>query len=348
MILIESHDGDDHLAPVRSELESRGHEVVVLDTARYPVETAIAISYDDAEAQPDLRLRLGGTVHDLNACTAAWWRRAQAFTLHPELTDPEARTFAYNEAAEGLEGLRALLKVSWINDPARDARAAHKPYQLREARRAGLTTPRTLMTNDPEAARGFLEGQGGRPTVYKSFLALEGAWRETRVLRDDEHDRLDLVQVAPVIFQEYVDGDVDLRVTVVGDVVHAAKIHSARTAYNTDYRMELATVPMEPYELPEKIRRGVVRLMRRLGLVYGAIDFRVRPDGEHVFFEINPSGQWLFIEERTGLPITRTFVDALASADRGAPHPRSAPSGCPDCEQNVPRAPRAREAEPVV
>jgi hypothetical protein len=75
------------------------------------------------------------------------------------------------------------------------------------------------------------------------------------------------------------------------------------------------------------VHDALLRLMRRLGLVYGAIDLRVRPDGEHVFFEVNPSGQWLFVEERTGLPLTRTFVDVLAGLDR-------APDGCVTCEQN--------------
>lgn len=343
MILIESHPGDDHLAGVRTELERRGHQVVVFDTGRYPVDTALSIAYGD-QPTPDLHLRVDGITHDLSTCTAAWWRRPQPFTLHAGLTDPDARTFAWNEASEGIEGLRALLKVSWINDPTRDVRAAHKAYQLREARRSGLVTPRTLMTNDPAAARAFVAELAPSRVVYKSFLAHEGAWRETRVLKADELDRMDLVQVAPVIFQEYVPGYTDLRVTVVGDVIHAAQIYSASTAYPTDYRMALATVPMEPYVLPGPLHRKVLTFMRRLGLVYGALDFRIRPDGEHVFFEINPSGQWLFIEERTGLPITNTFVDALSAADQGAPHPRSAPSGCPDCEQNVPRGPTGRGA----
>jgi glutathione synthase/RimK-type ligase-like ATP-grasp enzyme len=334
MILIESHEGDDHLAPVRSELEHRGHEVVVLDSGRYPLDTAITIAYDEGDL-PDLALTIAGERYDLATCRAAWWRRAQEFAFPPGLGDADARIFAYNECTEGIEGLRALLRVSWINDPVRDRRAAHKAFQLREARRSGLVTPRTTITNDPASARAFVAELGSTRVVYKSFLAHEGAWRETRVLRSDEAARLDLVQLAPVIFQEYVEGDIDVRVTVIGDVVLAAAVHSARTAYATDYRMELDTVPMEPYELPPDVERGIVRLMRRLGLVYGAIDLRVRPDGTHVFFEVNPSGQWLFIEERIGLPLTRTFVDALAAADRGRAHPRSAPSGCVDCEQNV-------------
>ncbi|GCE76948.1 MvdC/MvdD family ATP grasp protein [Cellulomonas biazotea] len=331
MILIESHEGDDHLAPVRTGLEHRGHDVVVLDSARYPLAAAVTVAYDDGP-RPALAVTLDGKEHDLTTVRAAWWRRPLPYTLDASVTDPAAQVFALTECDEGLRGLRSLLPAAWVNDPDRDTQASHKAYQLREARLAGLVTPRTLMTNDPDRARAFVADLGPERTVYKSFLAQASAWRETRVLAAAEVDLLDAVRHAPVIFQEYVPGDVDLRVTVVGDVVHAAAIHSARTAYSLDFRLELDTVPMAPYRLPDAVQAAVLRLMRRLGLVYGAIDLRVRPDGEHVFFEVNPSGQWLFVEERTGLPLTATFVDALADRDR-----RTADGGCVDCEQNRPR-----------
>jgi hypothetical protein len=39
---------------------------------------------------------------------------------------------------------------------------------------------------------------------------------------------------------------------------------------------------------------------------------RRRRGGEHVFLEVNPSGQWLGFEERTGQPITRALARLLA------------------------------------
>lgn len=330
MILIESHPGDDHLAPVRTELERRGHEVVVLDSGRYPVATAVEIAYDDGP-RPRLGLVVDGTAHDLTRATAAWWRRPMPYTLDDAITDPTARAFALAECDEGLGGLRALLDVRWINDPVRDGQAVHKPLQLREARLAGLTTPRTLVTNDPARARAFAQELGPGRTVYKSFRALEGAWRETRLLRPAEMDVLDAVRHAPVIFQEYVPGDVDLRVTVVGERIFVAAIRSSDTAYALDFRLELETVPMTPATLPPPVEAAVRRLMARLGLVYGAIDMRVRPDGEHVFFEVNPSGQWDFVERRAGLPVTQAFADELAAPDRAARRPRE---DCVECEQN--------------
>ena len=69
-------------------------------------------------------------------------------------------------------------------------------------------------------------------------------------------------------------------------------------------------------------------LQRRLGLVYGAIDMRRTAEGEHVFLEVNPAGQWLFVEERCGLPISQSvagFLARAADAARPARHGRTAP-----------------------
>ena len=73
---------------------------------------------------------------------------------------------------------------------------------------------------------------------------------------------------------------------------------------------------MRPIELPTPVADGIHALMDRLGLVYGAIDFRRTPGGEYLFLEINPAGQWLFIEHQTHQPITEAMADALISMDR--------------------------------
>ena len=61
---------------------------------------------------------------------------------------------------------------------------------------------------------------------------------------------------------------------------------------------------------------ALLALRRRLGLWYGAIDLRRAPDGEFVFLEINPAGQWLFVEYATGQPIAQELAALLARLDR--------------------------------
>jgi glutathione synthase/RimK-type ligase-like ATP-grasp enzyme len=71
---------------------------------------------------------------------------------------------------------------------------------------------------------------------------------------------------------------------------------------------------IEAHSLPGDVESSVRDLVRRLGLVYGAIDMRLTPDGRYVFLEVNPAGQWLFIEGRTGQPITSAVARTLAHA----------------------------------
>jgi glutathione synthase/RimK-type ligase-like ATP-grasp enzyme len=77
--------------------------------------------------------------------------------------------------------------------------------------------------------------------------------------------------------------------------------------------------------LPADVEAGVLALVEALGLRYAAIDFRRSDDGCHHFLEANPAGQWLFLEDRTGQPITRAVAEALVEASRPAarqPAPR--------------------------
>ncbi|MCI0636570.1 MAG: alpha-L-glutamate ligase, partial [Actinobacteria bacterium] len=82
------------------------------------------------------------------------------------------------------------------------------------------------------------------------------------------------------------------------------------------YRMDLAGANFAPTEIPARTRKGILALMRRLGLVYGAVDLRRTHDGEHVFLEVNPAGEWRFVEERTGQPITEAMAELLVELDR--------------------------------
>lgn len=313
MILLVSHHEDDHAHAVLAELAALGAEAALFDTATFPQQAALALSYRPDE-RPAFEVRCAdGARLDLRAVSAAWWRRPRPFVLDPSIPDDEVE-WTYTECFEAVSGLWASLDAFWVNDPHRDQAASHKPYQLRVASDAGLPIPRTLITNDPTAARAFIDEQGLERTVYKCFSATPQHWRETRLLQRQELDLLDRVQAAPVIFQEFVPADADLRVTIVGDQCFSAAIHPRDAAYDADFRIDLSSARIEPTELPAEVQARLHDLMRRLGLVYGAVDLRRAPTGEHVFLEVNTSGQWRFVEERTGLPISAAVARTLAEA----------------------------------
>ena len=127
---------------------------------------------------------------------------------------------------------------------------------------------------------------------------------------------IDSVRLAPVIFQRFIKAEADVRITIFGDDIQAAEIVASRDSYQYDYRVDLEAVTMRSTKLPQEIEAKLLRLMERLGLVYGAIDMRRTADGDYVFLEINPAGEFLFVEQRTGLRLTEAMAALLARLDK--------------------------------
>jgi len=312
VILVVSYPEDAHASRVIAALREAGRDVVLFDVSELPGRATLTFDY----ARPrSPRLTYGrdeGGDVDLRAASSVWWRRPQSAELSA-IPDPDVRMFTANEWQEAINGLWQLLDARWVNDPVRDEVAARKALQLRVAAEEGLRVPSTLVTSDPDRARRFIETTGVGSTIFKTFSCTHQIWRETRLVTEADLDALDTVRAAPVIFQEYVPAEADLRITAVDGRLYAAAIRAGQTDYPVDFRMSLGQAPMDVFDLPADVGDRLRSLMRRLGLVYGAIDMRLTPDGEFVFLEVNTAGEFLFVEERTGLPITQALADCLAA-----------------------------------
>ncbi len=307
MIVAISHAGDDHAPPVVEALRRLGAEVVLLDVGDFPREATIALEYGTSG---DWTVEgRGGRIRAADV-SAVWWRRPRPLEPDRRLHPADAG-YALRQTNEALCGLGASLDVLWVNDPWRDEIASHKPLQIAAAERAGLRVPATLVTNDPERARAFVRARAGSPLVHKALHATPEDWHPTQPFAPEDVAALEGLRHAPVMFQEYVPG-IDVRATVVGDEIYAAAIDARGSPLPHDFRPVFDAVPVERCELPAAVASGVRELVAGLGLRYAAIDLRRRDDGEHFFLEVNPGGQWLFVEERTGLPISEAIAQLLA------------------------------------
>jgi glutathione synthase/RimK-type ligase-like ATP-grasp enzyme len=321
MILIISAPEDVHAQAVLRALTQQGQDARLLNLSDFPMRMTVHMRLNDAASAFALRFP-DDTVVRMDAVTAVWWRRPQPFGVPPQVTDPAHRQFAMSEAATAFQGMWQAHDALWVNNILRDAAAAHKPWQLDMARAVGLSIPETLITNSPDDARQFWQRHPGK-VVYKAFSASYYAWRETRILRPEEEQLAGLVQLAPVIFQEYVPARVDLRITAIGERLFAAEAHSQDGEYAIDVRFN-GDITYQPHALPDAVERDLLALMRRLGLEYGAIDMRLTPDGEYVFLEVNPAGQFLYVEQATGLPIAEALAEHLARGVPASPVPTPA------------------------
>ena len=317
-VLIVSSRDDLHSHAVMAALAShRECKVELLDLSDFPQQMTMSMTFDNGRHRFALGRKESDPL-DLDLVRSVWWRRPQTFTLPQAMTDPVHRRFAMSEATTAFQGLYQSIDAVWVNEPLRDAAASHKPFQLKLAQQIGLEIPATLMTNDPLEAAAFWK-RLDETIIYKQFIELPEAWRETRRLLPQDVDLASTVQWAPVIFQRYVEAEADIRVTAIGDTLFAAAADVRGGGYPTDVRLNL-NVPYVPHELPFSVATKLRRMMQELGLLYGAIDLRLTPAGQYVFLEINPAGQFLYIEQATGQKIAAAMAALLASAHRGQAH----------------------------
>ncbi len=236
--------------------------------------------------------------------------------LPPSLSAGRA-AWAAAESREALDGLWRTLDARWVNHPDRNRLADSKPEQLRRAGGMGFAVPPSLITNDPRRARAFAtmhpRGVVCKP-LFSGRIELEAGphlFFTTR-LDLDAIAGLDALGPEPYLFQALVPKRYDVRVTVIGDEALAARIDSqANVDSEVDWRRGDTTLLSHQIEvLPDQVATRCVELVRSYGLLFGAIDLAFTNTG-YVFFEINPNGQWAWLEQRTELPLRARLADLL-------------------------------------
>jgi hypothetical protein len=324
-LLIATFPNDVHALEVALVLRHHGHEVELWCGSDFPTLQSGVVELGDGAprwsvAGPELALR--GDPFDV-----VWYRRSSPPVL-PARMHPGDRPMAQRECDDFVAGLWELVAPDayWVNPLATHARAELKLLQLREAQASGLVIPRTLSTNDPDRIRAFLAEADG-PVVYKAFYP--AIWREGERLAHLLTSEVslaalppdDVLRLTPGIFQPRIEKAHELRVTVMGDRVLTARIVSqAEPGTRLDWRARTIGLRMEPDVLPAEVERGVHALMRRLGLVFGCLDFIVTPDGRHVFLEVNPMGQFLWLEHTNPeLRVLASFCAFLVAKGGGDP-----------------------------
>jgi glutathione synthase/RimK-type ligase-like ATP-grasp enzyme len=206
-------------------------------------------------------------------------------------------------------------RIAWMSHPANIQMAESKLYQLSTANSLGFKLPETLVSNDPGEVRDFFTKKQGKiiakplglgyfdygdhqTSVYTNLV-------EWKHLQDDNS-----IRVSPVIFQELIPKRFDIRITIVGKRVFAVAIdsQSVESAKIDWRRTDTPELPHIIHDLPPSLEAKCLEYMLALGLNYGALDFVVTPDEEYIFLEINPNGQWVWMEDMLGLPISESIA----------------------------------------
>jgi glutathione synthase/RimK-type ligase-like ATP-grasp enzyme len=318
-VLIVSTMLDVSTDAVVRELDSRGVECTRLNTETYPFATTMTLSIGgDVAAQIELQRESDPTVRSV-VPTSVWFRRVRQ-PLRPSEMSSGVYDFCLREARSTLLGVVDVSSARIMSPPDCVWRAEHKVVQLSVARECGLLIPETVVTNEPAAVEAAFHRFKGRMIAKPARSGFVDYGDEQHAVYTTQIHQENLVDLegarwSPVIYQELIEKRCDVRATYVGGSLFVAEIDS-QTDPDARIDWRRTSNPQLPHRvasLPGAVEDRVRTLMARLGLQFGALDFVRTLDDEYVFLEVNPNGQWLWLEDQLGFRISGAIADWLAA-----------------------------------
>jgi glutathione synthase/RimK-type ligase-like ATP-grasp enzyme len=251
---------------------------------------------------------------------AIWLRRPMPIQLSA-LQSAESIHGSW-EWSEALEGFLAHIPPErWINHPARNILASHKSEQLTRARANGFRTPDTLITQDHDTVLAFWNKYRGR-VIAKPLAAgyIERAdYHEDTVIYTHSVSETDLANAellarCPTLFQEQIEKKCDVRVVVLDGQIVATRLSAKESDGHQRLdirRRNMSDVVYDVAELSDSQKIEICSFVKSYGLRFAALDFAMTETGELIFFEINPNGQWAWLDLAANTNIADLFVKAF-------------------------------------
>lgn len=297
-ILILGNSEDVHAAHLKQALTEAGATVDYLNSRLFP--TQLKMSWQPDTQSGSITLPEGRCLNFQDIKSVFWRSLTEVYI--PPLKDANQQRVAYNDSLSTLRSLIQACPARWINSWQAYQFHKEKPLQLKLMKQLGVTIPATLISNSPEQVIEF--AQSLKQVIFKPVYG----GSHTQFLTESHLDpkRLGLaLSLSPVTIQEYIPGT-NIRSYVIAGSVYSAEIRSHSIDFREDLEAELI-----PLELPESVQQQCLSITQALMLDWTAIDWRLKPTGEYVFLEANPSPMFIHFEKQTGFPITRQLTKLL-------------------------------------
>jgi hypothetical protein len=318
-VLIITHSQDNaSVDAVITCIRAVGAEAIRFDSDRYPMEYMISTLYRDNHW--NVFLDTGHAVHDLEKLTAVWFRRSYHLGKGLDtMLEKEFITPAMGELQRSFFGMLESLPCFKMERYSTYRRLDSKEEQLRRAVKHGLRVPPTCISNDPGFVKNFVE-QLEEPVITKmqTSFAIRRGQEEHVVFTNEVNEQhlqdLDDLRYCPMTFQQKLEKQLELRVTIVGREIFAFSIDSQKNAQaQIDWRKEGRTLlnDWKPYELPQMVQAKLLAFMDDYQLNYGAIDMILTPGNELYFLEINAAGEYFWLDELCNNAISQQIAALL-------------------------------------
>lgn len=300
-ILILGSAQDAHAAHIYQRLRAAGVTVDYLDLHQFPTQLQMSWQLETEVGSFTLS---EGQRFNFQEIHSVFWRSFGQIML-PHLQDQEQERIAYHDALSTARSLFQICPARWINSWQAYQFHQEKPLQLHAAKQLGVIIPATLISNDPQQVREFVQCQ--KQAIFKPVYS--GAHAQFVTQAHLQGERLQKVlRISPVTIQAYIPGT-NIRSYVIGESVYSAEIRSEALDFRDDQQAALI-----PRQVPPAIETQCRAIAQKFRLHWTAIDWRLTPAGEYVFLEANPSPMFIHFEKQTGFPLTQELLKLLMAA----------------------------------
>jgi glutathione synthase/RimK-type ligase-like ATP-grasp enzyme len=328
IVLLITHSKDYFtIDRVKGAVSQKGYRPYRFNTDNFPQDLKLAIQPDRSGTVMSLEDGDKNTVINIKDIYSVWFRKIGSPHIDKEM-DPLLRDGCIKESTEVLniflDQLNAPNIVRCIDHPAIVRKVENKLYQLKAAQSVDIRAPKTLITNNPRQLNDFYREMGGNiiaKMLTPLTVSMEGntPFVYTSRVGPEDLESADMLRFSPMAFQEYIEKEYELRIIYVDGQLFTGAVHSKSFSEEpVDWRAaDHKEFKWENFKVPTGFADKIRTFMKNVGLYFGALDVIVQPDGQYVFLEVNPTGEWGMLERDLNLPISQAIADAL-TPPRGA------------------------------
>lgn len=206
-----------------------------------------------------------------------------------------------------INGIVDSYKGKVLTKPYILRRAENKVTQLLYAIQKGMLIPMSYIGNDNNETASFSKLDAiikpittGRIRINKGVEIFQTNFFNYRAERD--------ISLTPVYVQKYIKKAYEVRLTYINGFFFTVRIDAEN---RLDWRADYENIKYSIIECPKFIQRMCINMLNEFRLNFGAFDFIVDERGKWIFLEVNPNGQWLWLEKILDLSISYRIVDYL-------------------------------------